>query len=46
MLLKNNKAPGYDIIDKKVIDKSLRTLIVYLTMVLNAILRIGYFPDL
>lgn len=44
--LKKNKAPGYDMIDKKVLEESLRKLIVHLTMLFNAVIRVGYFLDL
>lgn len=45
-LMDNNKAPGYDLIDKKVLEELPRKGIVYLTTLFNAILRVGYFPDL
>lgn len=44
--LKNNKAPGYDLIDKKVLEELPRKVFVFLTMLFNAMLRIGYFPTL
>lgn len=44
--LKKNKAPGYDMIDTKVLEESPRKVIVYLTMLFNAVMRVGYFPDL
>jgi hypothetical protein len=42
----DNKAPGFDLVDKKVLGKLPRKAIVYLTILFNAILRVGYFPDL
>ena len=44
--MKNNKAPGFDLIDKKVLEELPRKAVVYLTMAFNAMMRIGYFPDL
>lgn len=41
----NNKAPGFDLIDKKILEELPRKAITYLTMLFNAILRVGYFPD-
>ena len=42
----NNKAPGFDLIDKKVLEELPRKAIVYITTLFNAILRVGYFPEL
>lgn len=42
----NNKAPGFDLIDKKVLGELPRKAIVYITYLFNAILRVGYFPAL
>ncbi|CAK1550659.1 unnamed protein product [Leptosia nina] len=39
------KAPGFDLIDKKVLQELPRKAIAYLTMLFNAILRIRHFPD-
>lgn len=44
--LDNNKAPGFDLINKKVLEELPRKAVVYLTTLFNAILRVGYFPDL
>lgn len=44
--LDNNKAPGFDLIDKKVLCELPRKAFVFITMLFNAILRIGYFPAL
>lgn len=42
----NGKAPGYDLIDKKVLQELPRKGIVYLTILFNAIQRVGYYPDI
>ncbi|CAH2097059.1 unnamed protein product [Euphydryas editha] len=44
--LANNKAPGYDLIDKRILEELPRKGIVYLTMLFNAIMRVGHFPEL
>lgn len=42
----NNKAPGFDLVDKKVLEELPRKGIVYITILANAMLRVGYFPEL
>ena len=44
--LENNKAPGFDLIDKKVLSELPQKAIIYLTMLSNGILRTGHFPAL
>ncbi|KAJ8706107.1 hypothetical protein PYW07_010884 [Mythimna separata] len=44
--LDNKKAPGFDLIDKKVLSELPRKAIMYLTTVFNCIIRLGYFPAL
>lgn len=44
--MKNNKAPGYDLINNKVLEESPRKVIAYLAMLFNTIMRIGYCSDL
>ncbi|CAH2207630.1 jg844, partial [Pararge aegeria aegeria] len=42
--LKDKKAPGFDLIDKKVLMELPRKGIMFLTILFNSIIRIGYFP--
>ncbi|CAK1588943.1 unnamed protein product [Parnassius mnemosyne] len=40
------KAPGFDLIDKKVLSELPKKGIMFLTILINGIIRIGYFPAL
>ncbi|CAH2090702.1 unnamed protein product [Euphydryas editha] len=42
--LKERKAPGFDLIDKKILKELPKKGIMYLTILLNSIIRLGYFP--
>ncbi|CAH2106911.1 unnamed protein product [Euphydryas editha] len=44
--LDNNKAPGFYLIDKKVLMELLQKAVIYLTTLFNCINRRGYFPAL
>ncbi|KAI8435506.1 hypothetical protein MSG28_003803 [Choristoneura fumiferana] len=44
--LENKKAPGFDLIDKKVLIELPRKATVYLTCLFNGIMRTGHFPAL
>ena len=43
-MMDNRKAPGFDLIDKKVLQELPRKAIVFLTNLFNAIMRVSYFP--
>lgn len=45
-LLGNKKSPGFDLIDKKVLQELPKKAIVYLTALFNGILRTGCYPAL
>ncbi|CAH2103967.1 unnamed protein product [Euphydryas editha] len=44
--MEDKRAPGFDLIDKKVLLELPKKGIVFLTILFNGILRIGYFPAL
>lgn len=44
--LQNNKAPGFDLITKEILDQLPRKALVYLTTLFNGILRVQYYPGL
>ena len=44
--LESKKAPGFDLVDKKVLSELPRKAIVYLTALFNCIIRVAYYPAL
>lgn len=44
--MEEKKAPGFDLIDKKILTELPRKALVFLTTLFNGIIRTGYFPAL
>lgn len=45
-LMEDKKAPGFDLIDKKVLTELPKKAVVFLSTLFNGIMRTGYFPAL
>jgi hypothetical protein len=44
--LHNNKCPGYDLINNKILKKLMNKIILFLIHIFNAILRLSYIPPI